>query len=373
MKKVIDITLVVFFTLLAAGYYLSTIKPVSNDELYTQVSHIDGLTYSEILTAKIAEGNVSPLFYLSQKLTLDLLNFHLPFEWKGDWFVEDRLSQVMMRIMPNVWMSLSVAFIFLFFSRVYSLGAGMLSLVMALSSYMVWDHWVEARPYALWVLLSTAQFLLVLNLLRQKSDDQRSWLALMITHYCLAFTVVLSAVQILAISLVLLFTQERRLQRMIFATVIPVGICAAYYFLSPKYSFFFHDSAVQLISANLPKDRILLVVLLAGILFAVQRKKSGVPFFFLGVFILLLALSGALMLLFAVKAAGAQDGFPISNRYLIYLTPLGIIASTYFSVEVWRSLSGRIALRLGAAALIVIFILFRAQRTWELVSGLYRF
>ena len=42
-------------------------RPLENDELYSQTSSIDHQTYLSMLSAKIEEGNNTPLFYALQK------------------------------------------------------------------------------------------------------------------------------------------------------------------------------------------------------------------------------------------------------------------------------------------------------------------
>ena len=69
-------------------------------------------------------------------------------------YVADYKGQIILRINANLLMSLSIVLIFYFFVRYYSWGAGIYSLLLSLSSFMVWAHWVEARPYVLWFFLT---------------------------------------------------------------------------------------------------------------------------------------------------------------------------------------------------------------------------
>ena len=49
----------------------------------------------------------------------DFVGFRLPFKWNGDWFVTDIPSQVAMRFLPNLFMSLSIVCVFYFFARFF--------------------------------------------------------------------------------------------------------------------------------------------------------------------------------------------------------------------------------------------------------------
>ncbi len=373
---------IIFFLALCLGFFFSAQMSLENDELFSHVSSIEGRTYGQILTMHISEGNVSPLFYLTQKLFFDFVHFRLPFTWNGDWFVKDFPSQIIMRFLPNVCMSLSVTVVFYFFSRFYSLWAGLYSLFISISSFMILAYWAVARPYALWNLLTTVQILLFLYLLKGGTQEERVWRRLWITHILLSLTVVFSAVQITAASVVLFLCKNRSIKRYIALTVFPIFLCLMYYFAAPKYLFYFIDTPVQLISASFPKERLALIILLGGGLsfFAVGKrlgKESWVEilkdfrvsyFLFVGV---MLFLTGILLLLFVLKAHGAHDGFSLSNRYFIYLAPLGIIGTTLFSVEAYRSLVGKIQAQLILLALLGGLLLFRVLWGWQLIRGYY--
>lgn len=275
--KIILSGLVLCITL-TIGYLFSTHKPLENDELFTHVSSIEGMSYRDIVTLKIQEGNISPLFYLTQKAFLDFIGFRLPFKWNGDWFVADHSSQIALRCLSNFFMAGSITLVFYFFSRFYSLGAGVYGAVVALSSFMTLAYWAVARPYSLWNFLTTAQILLFIYLLRGGHKERRVWNLLLLTHVLLSLTVTFAAVQIAAVSCVLFFCKDKNLKRYFFLTVVPVILCLVYYFGAPKYSFFFTDNAIQLIGASFPKDRLALVFLLGGLLSFAVWKGNGTLF-----------------------------------------------------------------------------------------------
>jgi uncharacterized membrane protein len=71
-------------------------------------------------------------------------------------------------------MSLGLALIVWFFCVYYSLLGGLIAFIVAISSYMLWYYWAEARPYALVFLATTIQALVLVYYYRfaQKS---RCW------------------------------------------------------------------------------------------------------------------------------------------------------------------------------------------------------
>src|SRR3989338_4552810 len=150
-----------FLILLAIGFVLAVRKPLWNDEIFTQTRNIDQASYAAILTGKIVEGNNCPIFYLIQKGVCDLVQYRFPKVWDSrEWEFSDLRSQLILRIMPNIFTAGTLAIIFYFFARYYSFGAGVYGLLVALSSLMVWGYWVEARPYPLWFFLTIVQSML---------------------------------------------------------------------------------------------------------------------------------------------------------------------------------------------------------------------
>lgn len=377
-------TVVLLIFLLGLGFFLAAQKPLWNDEIFTQANSVDRLTYAGILTGKVPEGNITPLFYLTQKAICDAFGFKLPFVWNGAWTVTDFSAQMIMRVQPNLAMSLAITLVFYFFTKLYSPGAGLYALLVALSSYMVWIYWVDSRPYALWFLLTTAQTLLLLYFLKQKENERLiPWL--MAVHLLLSLTAVLSLLQIVAVSLILFLRGCRTWRPYVFLTVVPVALCLFYHSHSPQYSFWFSDSPVQLISASIPKERLALMMGLGGILaFLAFRKKedASVPVVrrLLGVsgayflFVIVIFVESVLLLaLFKLKAGAGQEGFPLSNRYFIYLTPVGIVGTALFSVELMRAFSKRIGAQAVLGIVLGLVLLFRMVRTWQLVKGYYHF
>src|SRR3989338_7815178 len=138
---VIWLSLVIFILSFGLGLWMSGQKLLWNDELYTQVQSIEMTTYPAMLKGKIGEGNVTPVFYLIQKTICRLAGYKFPLEWKHEWFLEHKPSQILLRLNPNFFTSLMLAAIFYFFARTYSLWAGVYGVLVALSYPMIWAYW----------------------------------------------------------------------------------------------------------------------------------------------------------------------------------------------------------------------------------------
>ena len=177
----------------------------------------------------------------------------------------------------------------------------------------------------------------------------------------------------------LFICKERDLKKYILFAVVPIALCLVYYFGAPKYSFFFTDNVIQLISASFPKDRLALVFLLGGILsLGILWKQKGTLLeklknsnaAYLIFTVIMLGLTIVLMGLFHLKAHN-NEGFPLSNRYFIYLAPIGAIAVTLFTAEAWKALAGKAWLRVGLVLFAGGLLVFRLNWSWLLARAFY--
>ena len=400
---------------LAIGYGLSQQKPLWNDEIYTQVYTLEGNSYKNVLLGRLPEGNNCPLFYLIQKGIGDLFQYRFPQKWQGEWNVVDARGQAILRLGPNVFMSLAIVSIFYFFASYYSWWAGIYALGVSLSSFMVWAYWGEARPYALWFFLTTMQSLLFLRLIREEKPGSSHWGWLVVTHWLLSFTVVFSIAQNIIVSSLLWIAKERngpsrlfqtsltmfylnstdavntefttstprrcirekcsqgllkRCTRYLLLTVVPSCIALYYYSQSLKVKFWFADSPLQLIYANIPQDRILLLIgyALTLLFYSMGKNKENVRRiltlfgwdgrYYLALSALTFLAAVTLLTAFKLGDTHGREGFAISSRYFIYLTPIGIIATTLFSVHLFRVFKEqtwmRVNLVIGLGGLLII-------------------
>ncbi|MBI4309441.1 MAG: hypothetical protein HY591_03820 [Candidatus Omnitrophica bacterium] len=366
--------LLVFFVWF--GLVRASHQELWNDESYSLVSSIMGRSYGRMLVGDMGgvEGNNTPLFYVLQKLQCDVFSYHMPQAWvDGKWDREDIFSQVFLRVQPVLFIALSLSALFYYFAVRYSLTVGFYSVMVALSSFMLWAHWTEARPYALLFFLTTAQILLLLELLRGTPSGHKVWGWLALVHCLLALTTSVSALQIVACSVVLWSFSCRQWQRYLAMTVLPVSICLFYYFTFPNVSnFIFHfvDGPVALISANIPKDRFFIIFIFA-LFFWGRRWQAkdrnpialeGKYIVFLG--LMLLAYAAVLVRFKAMEPANGYQGFQVPARYFMSLTPAGIVATTLFSVWLVRASDPKFV-RPAVVLGLIVFLTFRLHRTSE--------
>jgi len=389
-------SLLIFIACFAVGLAIAARKPLWGDEIVS-LNYVANSSYVSLLTQRILEGNICHLFYLLQKVFCDLAGFSLPAPWAaGDWQYVDPRSWMIVRLNPIFFMSLAITLIFYYFSRFYSKIAGWYSLFIVLSSYMVWGYWAEARPYALWIFLITAQSFLFLRLVEAKRFSKSTGTLLVIVHLLLAFTSILSVVLVVSVSCLLWIYVDKDWRRYILLTALPSLISFIYYLYSPKWQWWFANTPLELINASIPKDRFLIIFLFVGfLLLSLGQKrtdrlrffnsdviKKGIPYLILTGLTVLSAF--AVIFSFQLIANTDHQGFQVPGRYFIYLTPVGIIAVTLFSIQLWRAcppgqptgrraLRGKIWLQILLAGGLGCLILFRAVRTYVLVKGFYFF
>jgi len=340
-----------------------------------------------MLSGKISEGNNSPLFYVTQKTFWALIGYKIPKPWRSGQWLEDKSAEIFLRLVPIFCMSLMMTLVFYFFSRFYSILTGFYSLFLSLSSTMVWFYWTQGRPYALWMLLTTVQALIFLYLTLEKRISSKTWLGLITVNFLLSLTSLFGLIQIGVVSALLWLFVNRRWQDYIFLTVIPVVICIFYYIQVPKYNWWFSLSPEQLIRECFSRDRfyILILYFVFFMLFSLQKKTNAFRLFLddrllrgrLYFFMTVMMVVAACLVLWIFKAFEHRNpnhaGFPVSSRYFAYLTPIGIIASTFFSIELIRSFQHKrwmqAVIGLGIGYLVI-------QRFWKIlpiIKGIYSF
>lgn len=345
MKKIPSRKLIAFLSftiLLCIGFRLASQKPLWNDEIYSQIASVENLSPLQMVMGHIGEGNACPLFYLSQKFICSISQYHSPVEWqKGTsaWDFDRPLDRIVLRIGPVVMTALAMSLIFYFFSQSYSWTTAGLSLFLSLSSGMLWQYWAEARPYSLWMLLTAIQVILFLRIQSEEKQNVKLLNTLAVVHVLLSLTVVLSLPQILLVTCLLWLYGIRDPKGFVFLLIVPTAIALIYFFISPHYPFGLIFSVEQYLRANISRDR-LYVMCLFGLsvglcqIFPKLREswignviKEGLPalWMFLGMIISALGI----LLLFKLKQ-GPIVQFPVTEKYFIFLTPVGIIAVTIF-------------------------------------------
>ena len=370
----------VFVLLFLNGLDLAWHKPLWNDELVTQTGTIEGIAYKNMILGHLGgEGGVAPLFYLIQKGITDLTHFDPSDAFRGaSWFYQEKYPQLLLRLSPILAMSLALTLIFYYFSLSVSIRVGVYALAVALSSFMVWSYWAEARGYALFFLLTTVQSLIFLHVLEQPQVSAGAWRGLSIVHWLLALTSILGMVPIIFVSVLLWMFKERRWGPYVGCMVGPLFLSLYYYVQSPKFRFWFKEGPMELMGAVIPKDRFLIIAVFMVVLLGSYWVRRGTKtilfsqdfqkFLVYGVFVFLMIASYVgLCLLLIWKECLMTEGFQISNRYFMGLAPIGIIATVMASLYLYR-----LASPWWGKMMVIIFLgsllLFRMERTLQFLS-----
>ena len=356
------IAFLVFIIFIGIGCYLAAHKSLWLDERYSLLSSTLGSSYWKILSGGVQEGNNSPLFYLLQRLQCDLFSYRPPVEWvNGNWGFHISYSQLFLRGQAVLCVAFMLSVIFYYFSINYSILAGINGLAIALTSFMVWDHWVEARPYPLLLLLTTLQMFVLMDILKYKEQLKYKRRLLAGIHILLALTASISVVQIVACSMTVLIFLDRNWKSFVGLLALPVSICMFYYFLGPHYGFYFKDGPIALISSNIPKDRFVLIIssLLIGLLYRMKKEQlrrlwECKLLFFISLILLFYAM---ILIGLKLKIGNSTEGFPISGRYFIALTSIGIVGATLYSVFLLERLKSNWALFLAGLVLMAFLII----------------
>ena len=345
-------SIILFLILCGIGALLSLHKPLWYDELYGQLSSVEQHSYAQLILGDLqGEGNNCPLFFLVQKGFTNLIHYRAPFLWNNEFSIYEPKSQIILRFMPFVFLSLGIVLIFYFFSRYYSLWAGIYALLLSLASPLVWAYWAEARPYSLWFLLSVIQSLLLIKLLRDQDQKALKWL--IPTHFLLALTTLFGILQIISAAILLWIFDKRHWKQHLCLTFLPMIIAGFYSlqaFLQPDKThiiyFFFHPWWMLLMS-NFPLERLGgLVIYIAIVLYAQIKRislaqqnmegKSYLLFFFL-----MIIAAAMIMSWFTLHSTSQPTSFPVPNRYFIFLTPVGIIISTLILIDIVKWMQGK--------------------------------
>ncbi len=366
LNKILSVA--VLLLCMAIGLWIAQRQPLWNDEFFSLVSSVHNPSYQDMFSGRIAEGNNTPLFYVVQKLFLGITAYKYPEPWlQGNWSYVDTYSQTFLRLGPVLFVALSLALVFYFFAQKYSPWTGLLAVVVYFSSYMVWVHWAEFRPYGLVMFLSTVQFMCLDLVLKAKSNADSALWWLVVVHILLSLTSILTLGQILAASMVVWFWKHRDFKKYIFLTFLPLAIGLFYYSQAPKFQFYYDLSPEQLLRDNVSRQRFYVLMIfgvcaLMGLfkdrLAALRRvhwQELAKPLPYFIFLVLTLIFTAVVMFVFGLKQTGHQ-GFPITSRYFIYLTPLGVFVAVWAAMALWRSFAVYPIVRLVLGLVMVFWL-----------------
>jgi hypothetical protein len=370
-------SILLFVALFVLGMRLSQNKMLWNDELYSQVNSIEKLSYAEILQGKITEGNNSPLFYILQKVVCNVTGYKLPFVWKGEWGIAEPNGQVILRLLPNFFMSLAAVAIFYVFAVEYSLLAGIYACWVALTTEMCWAYWAEARPYALWYCLTMFQALYFLRLILSRSpvlnktDRANNWRGLGVVNCLLSLTAVFGAVQAFIVAMVLFGFYERKLSRYVWLLFVPLFFGFFYFLSAPHYVFGLPPHAGSLIFQNITDERLILIVL-CGVFAVLYRKQSTAVILRFGVMaVLMLVAAMAIMVCMRCTAQQGWQPFVVSSRYFIFLAPIGAVTVVVFTLEALIMLGQKRWVTVGIVAVLLFGSILMIKKNYPQLATFF--
>ncbi len=367
--KSLYLSAVVMVLCLAAGLLLSQRKLLWLDELYTQQTAIEANSYKGILSFRFPDGNKHPLFYLVQKMTGDVLSYHLPVHFDKNFYTtRDVPSQVVLRIPSNFYMSLSLGLIFYFFTRFYSIFAAFYALAVALASPMVWMYWAEARPYSLWFLLTTIQLLLLCCM--SVAPRINTGLKLFLTHILLAFTTPASVFQITIAAFIAWRKTRVNIKQLALIWALPMAIDSFYCFFDAATKIRTYMFFTNLFDAIMP-ERLFVYIIYAAVGWGLPAKYKKISWniFFLPIFLCYLA-SGLFLLISGlfVPISVSISGF--FSRYLIYLMPADILMYCLVSIDLRRWSRPYPWICMNVSIFLGGLVLIRALMTYRIIVAL---
>ncbi len=413
------LVILVFILGVAQGLRISFKRNLWTDEMYSLTSSIQNKTWSDILCGRVVEGNNSPLFYLVEKSWINLTGFsglkrielggfgENTAEWwravalgpesglalspwqkralvcfkkitGAFWDVSGAsdlyrwqlrsvlMSRIVLRLPAIIFMAFALAFLAWYFAGRYSFALAGMALGIALGSNMVWFYWVEARPYSMIILFSLMQAAFFFEAQKDKYDAG-AWTSLVIVNWLLALTAAQSVIPLAMMALVLFSSGCRRAWVWSLGIVAPLVVALAYYALADHYNFSLASFVrlAQLVTINIPWPHLLALFILPAAVW-VWRKRRGELLLaaeksFVGwIWSAVLAFVVFLVFLFFTQRPGAL--FPVSARYVIFLSALDLVAVPLLVSWCWgeaRSFSVRL-LVLAVTALLVAPGLVRA-------------
>ncbi len=347
-------SIILFALCLIVGLRLAAHNPLENDEIYSQLHSIEGLSYGQILAGQVPEGNNCPLFYSLQKTFLNALRFTLPGPWEPEQNICDDRAQIVMRILPIVCMAGAMALMWNFFAR-RSIIAAILAVLLGLTSPLIWTYWAQARPYSLWMLLTTAQLIFLLD-----NQPRR----LLVVHWLLCLTTSFGLVQAVLAAVLM---RKRRF----WPLVAPAAAGLFYLLHAPHYPFRVPVTA-PLIFENFSLIRLLVLAGCAVLLWRLNAYRTGAAACtgLLGLTVVLLLLSSLIIGYYVHQHVPGTLGFELSSRYFMFLTPVGIFALLCTWHTAWQN-TDNVWLKINLAQLLAGVLILDGMRAFVVAQRLW--
>lgn len=358
-------SIILWIVLFTVGMGLAMHKPLWNDELCSQRISIEGASWKEILTGRIRELNNPPLYYALQKAVTSVINLHfpddlnqdlpLPVEQKKYFLCVFPKGQIILRLMPDIFMVTAMVFLVRFFWVRSGVAAGLMALLSTLSSGLVWQYWAEARPYSLWFLLTLLQAIFLIQILTAPASSKGFKFRLIICHYLLVLTMTLGLYQVIIAQVILFIFGQRQLKFHFGAGFLP--ICLALFFLHIRSSgnpdahrmLYFSMNPVAIIKSNFSFEQASLLVFYLASFFCrqvwfsrndVNGPKTGDAMAHLPNFLTGLLLSIAFIIYVYWRWPGEHGGVPVHNRHFFFLSALSVVLVPAMFSDLWSRSKG---------------------------------
>ena len=325
--------------------WLEMHKPLWCDELYGQKIAIEGSSWGKVLTGRVLDEtyNFPPLFYTFQKVVTLVFNFHLPDYGKNFLFVYPK-GQIILRLFPDALMTTAIVLLVRYFWATGGIAVGLMALLSALSSGMVWWYWVEARGYPLWFLLSLLQAILLIQALSDPNNSGKSTRGLIVCHWLLIFTATLWYIQVLVAQLILFVSGRRRFKDHLWGGCLPLCFGLAFFSRGSQSTFYLSMNPVDMIKLNLSFEQVMLLFfyLTAFLCRAVwigkdnlHLRKMWKGFLHLPNLFLALGFSITILTYVYCRWPSGQERIAIYPRHFLFLSALGVVLVPAMFSDLW--------------------------------------
>lgn len=353
---------VLFFSL---GFKIAEHRPLWNDEIFTQLHSVQHKSYGDIFGGNLPEGNNFPLFYLIQKIIVQAFQFELPKNWEGVGYGSHDIGQIILRLQGNVVTTLTLGLMFYFVSYHFSLLWGIYTLILCLSSSIIWVYWAEARPYGLWIFITALHALVVLKMTWLENITKKWWIALFIVQLLLSLTALFGIVQSLMATFYLWFLNKKNRQILLCQCPHLILIGIFYYRKALHFDVWFDTNPVEILrsaaSFELLIIPIIYAVVVAVVYFLKKRDEKFIQslrhlkftLFSYSIFIFALALLAFLI----TKSTGGPKGFIITSRYFVFIIPCIILSQALCAIDLFSLFHKNLWLRINLLILLIFVAL----------------
>lgn len=363
--SVLLLTLILCVLFFSLGFKIAEQRPLWNDEIFTQLHSVQHKSYGDILGGRLPEGNNFPLFYLIQKIIVQSFQFELPKNWEGVGYGTHELGQIVLRLQGNVVTTLTLGLIFYFMSYHFSIWWGIYTLILCLSSNIIWVYWAEARPYGLWIFITALHVLVVLKMTWLEKITRKWWAALFIVQFLLSLTALFGIVQSMLATFYLCFLNKknRRILLCQCPHLILVGIF--YYTRALHFDVWFDTNPLEILRSAASQELLIIPIVYAAAVIAVyflnKRDETFIQnlrhfkFTLFSYCIYIFAL--ALLAFLITKSTGGPKGFIITSRYFVFIIPGIMLSQALCAMDLFKLFHKNVWLKINIFILLVFVAL----------------